>query len=60
MGSAYSGMNVKTKYIKGKAIPLQAWIGPEDSRMSAHEDGKVVSPTHRPPFLLEAESTPEP
>jgi hypothetical protein len=40
------------------------------SRQSAHEGGKVVSPTHRPPlsprnyswysFLLEAESTPGP
>jgi len=42
---------------KGKTIPLQARTGPEFSRMyrfsqisrqSAHEDGKVVSPTHRP------------
>jgi len=41
---------------KGKTIPLQAWAGPEgsrrlrlpDSRQSAHEGGKVVSPTHRP------------
>jgi len=40
------------------------------SRQSAQEGGKVVSPTHRPPFpprkytwysfLLEAESTPRP
>ena len=37
------------------AIPLQAWKGPEGSRRlrlpdikkSTHEDGKVVSPTHR-------------
>jgi len=43
---------------KGKAIPLQAWAGPEVfrrlrlqiSRQSAHEGGKVVSPTHRPPL----------
>jgi hypothetical protein len=40
---------------KGKAIPLQAWRGPEGSRMfqisrkSALEGGKVVSPTHRQP-----------
>ena len=64
--------------VKGKAIPLQAWTGPEGSsrlrpqisRQSAHEGGKVVSPTHRPTlpprkyswcsFLLEAESTPGP
>jgi len=41
---------------KGKAIPLQAWTGPEDSRrlrlpdFTTHEGGKVVSPTHRPPL----------
>ena len=43
----------------GKAIPLQAWTGPEGyrslrlsqiSRQTAHEDGKVVSLTHRPPL----------
>ena len=58
---------------EGKAVRLQAWTGPQGwagsriSRQSAHEGGKVVSPTHRPPFapredswysfLLEAEST---
>jgi hypothetical protein len=45
------------KYIKkGKAVPLQAWSGPEGSRKSrfpdfmttAQEVGKVVSLTHRP------------
>ena len=59
-------------------IPLQAWTGREvyrrlrlpDFRQSAHESGKVVSPTHRPPlpprkyswysFLFVAESTPGP
>jgi hypothetical protein len=43
---------------KGKAIPLQAWTGPEgsgrlrltDSKQSTHEGGKVVSLTHRPPL----------
>jgi hypothetical protein len=63
---------------KGKAIPLQTWTGPEGSegsgsqisRQSAHEGGKVVSPTHWLPlphrkyywysFLLEPESTPGP
>ena len=62
-------------YCKGKAIPLLAWTGPEGSRRlrlpdfmnSAHEVGKVASPTYWPPlpprkysrysFLLEAEST---
>ena len=41
---------------KGKAVPLQAWSGPEGSRKlrfpdfmtTAQEDGKVVSLTHRP------------
>ena len=40
----------------GKAVPLQAWSGPEGSRKlrfpdfvtTALEGGKVVSPTHRP------------
>jgi len=39
---------------KGKAIPLQAWTGPEGSMrlrhpdFKAHKVGKVVSPTHPP------------
>jgi len=40
---------------KGKAVPLQAWSGPEGSRtlrfpdfMTAQAGGKVVSLTHRP------------
>ena len=43
---------------KGKAVPLQAWSGPECSRKlrlsdfvtTAHDGGKVVSLTHRPPL----------
>jgi len=43
--------------INGKAVPLQAWSGPEGSRklrfpdfMTTAQDGsKVVSLTHRPP-----------
>jgi hypothetical protein len=38
--------------VESKAIPSQAWSGPEVSRrlrLSAHEGGKVVSPAHRPP-----------
>jgi hypothetical protein len=43
---------------KDKAITLQAWTGPESSRRMrlldfkamAHEGGKDVSPTHRPPL----------
>jgi hypothetical protein len=45
--------------VKGKAIPLQAWTGPEGSRRlrlldfktAAHEGGKVVCPMHWPPLL---------
>jgi len=41
-----------------KAVPLQAWSGPEGSRKlkfpdfmtKAQEGGKVVSPTHRLPL----------
>ena len=43
---------------KGKAVPLQAWSGPEGSRKlrfpdymtTAQDGGKVVSPTQRPPL----------
>ena len=41
---------------KRKAIPIQAWRGPEVSRrlrlphFKTRESGKVVSPTHRPPL----------
>ena len=43
---------------KGKAVPLQAWTGPEGSRnlrfpdfvTPAQDDGMVVSHTHRPPL----------
>jgi hypothetical protein len=43
---------------KGKAVPLQAWSGPEgsrklrfpDSMTMAQDGGKVVSLTHRPPL----------
>jgi hypothetical protein len=49
---------------RGTAILVQAWTGPEVSRSwgsqiswySAHEGGKVVSPTQRPP--LPPENTP--
>ena len=45
-------------WIKGEAVPLQAWSGPEGSRklrfpdiMTKSQDGgKVVSLTHRPPL----------
>ena len=42
-------------FIKGNAVPLQAWSGPEGSRklrfsdfMTTLEGGKVVSLTHQP------------
>jgi hypothetical protein len=45
-------------YGKGKAVPLQAWSGPEGCRKlrfpdymtTAQDGGKVVSLTHRPPL----------
>ena len=45
-------------YVKVKVTVNQAWTGPEGSRrlrfqisrQSAHEGGKVVSPTHRSPL----------
>jgi hypothetical protein len=48
-------INVKGK---GKAVPLQAWSGPEGSRKlrfpyymtTAQDGGKVVNLTHRPPL----------
>jgi hypothetical protein len=44
--------------MKGKAVPLQAWSGPEGSRKlrfpgfmtTAQDGGKVVSLMHRPPL----------
>jgi hypothetical protein len=44
---------------KDKAVPLQAWSGPEGSRKlrfrdcmtTAQDGGKDVSLTHRPPLL---------
>ena len=53
-----------------RSLGLQEVEAPRISIQSAHEGGKVVSPTHRPPlpprryswcsFLLEAESIPGP
>jgi hypothetical protein len=45
--------------MNGKAVPLQAWSGPEGSRKlrfpdymtTAQDGGKVVSLTHRLPLL---------
>jgi hypothetical protein len=51
-------MLCRLMYVKGKAISLQAWTGPEGYRssrlpnfkQSAHEGGKIVRPTHRTPL----------
>ena len=48
----------QVKIEKGKAIPLQAWTGPEGSRRlrlphfmtTAQDSGKIVSRTHWPTF----------
>jgi len=50
--------NINDHSNKGKAVPLQAWSGPEGSRKlrfpdfmtMAQDCGKVVSLTHRPPL----------
>ena len=53
----YYNMKIQS-IVKGKAVPLKAWSGPEDSRKlrfpdfmtTAQDGGKVVSLTHRPPL----------
>jgi hypothetical protein len=45
-------------FCKGKAVPLQAWSGPNGSRKlrfpdfmtTAQDDGKAVDLTHQPPL----------
>ena len=52
------GENIVLLFGKSKAVPLQAWSGPEGSRKlrfphfmtTAQDGGKVVSLTHRPPL----------
>jgi len=51
-------LELKLAKIKGEAVPLQAWSGPEvtkklrfpDFMTTAQDGGKVVSLTHRPPL----------
>jgi hypothetical protein len=51
-------LSYKTTKVKGKAIPLQSWSGPESSTnlrfpdfmTMAQNGGKVVSLTHRSPL----------
>jgi hypothetical protein len=37
------GKNTKVKTVKGKAIPLQAWTGPEGYRRLRLPDFKTIS-----------------
>jgi hypothetical protein len=58
MGKNYWKITTTVYMCKGKAVPLQAWRGPEGSRKLSFQDhmttaqdgGKVVSLTHRPPL----------
>ena len=67
----YRMLKVKQSYYRpGQAQRVQAVWDSQISRQSAHEGGKFVSPTYRPPspprkyswysFLLDAESNPGP
>jgi len=62
-GTIYLQEDSKTDQItlgkkKGKAVPSQAWSGPQGSRKlrlpdfmtTAQDGGKVISLTHRPPL----------
>ena len=54
-----TAVNISYLLLKGKAVPLQSWSGPEGSRKlrfphfmtTAQDGGKVVSLTQRPPLL---------
>ena len=57
-GQNTSHSDFKGQKGKGKAVPLQAWSGPEGCRklrfpgyvIMAQDDGEVVSLTHGPPL----------
>ena len=61
---SYTSINGQKIKVKAKAVPLQAWSGPEGSRKlrfpdfmtTAQDGGKVVSLRHRP--LLPPGNTP--
>jgi len=53
-----ANVQLQGQRVKGKAVPSQAWSGPDGSRKlrfpdfmtTAQDCGKVVSLTHRPPL----------
>jgi hypothetical protein len=57
-GSRYYATGPPAYRVEVKAVPSQAWSGPEDSRKlkfpdfmtTAQDGGKVVSLTHQPPL----------